>query len=433
MSDKDQFFLLRFELISWVVLFVAVFLFGSSLYVFAADDRFPVSASVYENGSYLTTCSITASDRDAPVALVPVYQYINGWLHRIQFYAVSTEPCVFIYNFNGSSPSFTLHAVSGYDGYYIGFCGAVQKNSGSYSNVTSDVPMLPFASKEYSEAEIASFVVENNLLGSSDPDFDDYEYSFDLGVLMGMERLSRDYSLKNSDNTFRERGTRFSWENQTSTGINLYSNDWDSLQIQAALFGIRYDRDSMGNKTVVDKQQYYYDPVDASVDNIQISWTELRQVLPDIYKINSLNDTSETFAYFRLLGQKDGNYYRGNWVRVNFKSTGNEDELTATAVSGSGIGDDFEADVTSPYGQGSSYTQNRIEGYTEHDVTHSITTEIGGVGGMINTMEELLNQVGYIPKIVSILFSWLPPWCLALFSTAMALSVAMLVIKIVRG
>lgn len=86
---------------------------------------------------------------------------------------------------------------------------------------------------------------------------------------------------------------------------------------------------------------------------------------------------------------------------------------------------------------GVGYDDDSAEDAADQHENDSYNGGNGGNGGNSNvnldSIKDLVNQIGNVPLLIAKVFSFLPSWCLTLIATAFAMFIFLLLIKLIRG
>lgn len=332
-------------------------------------------------------------------------------------------------------------------------CPAIQSK---YDLKTSNAVFLQ-ALKSYLGGEDDDLIKEsdsNDTSLGSDPDA--AVKSDDLGTLVGMENLYRSYvEMGNSDSSaiVNERTHHFGWKKKTSTDLNLLDNDYDSIDVYCYLkvFDVKRVNWITKNSEPIDDKRFdklfLLGSSDASKLSMEIKQTHiwndiLTKDVKDIIDSTGLdtalyNVTYDYDFYFKLIGKKNGKYYKGGLVRLH--SDGTKEEITGGdyTVTTNTADEDDNGNVTdnSDSESGTGYTGN---GDNYEDAKQNADSAVSGKNdasfdGAVNTATGLLNMIGNVPKALAKLFSFLPDWCLNLLTLAFVVIVILIVYKLARG
>lgn len=336
--------------------------------------------------------------------------------------------------FDQVNNSFTCNLFPVDSSYYcLSFPSKNKYNSGqSDGNLLFQYPYTTYTHK----FELISYTLPildtlDDFQASLVPDPDNYVYFAELGYLADMDKLTR-FSYVEGEDAFNTQNYKFNWASITTSGIDLHNHTYDSLQIQPMVFATLHTYDDSGDLIDSRSDSYTWDSFDSSADGWSISFNDLKKALPSIYDMQVLlgrdhNWSVDSSYYFRLLAWKDGEYYRGGWVKVKLEFM-EDDQLQVDAVAGDIIGGVFTVDPTSPYGPGSS-TIAPIDTIVNPDRHPQIDSD----SGIIDSLQGVLQEVGQVPMVVAALFSFLPKWCLDLLAVSFGFMIFLLVIKTVRG
>lgn len=147
-------------------------------------------------------------------------------------------------------------------------------------------------------------------------------------------------------------------------------------------------------------------------------------------KINSLGKYFKFNYRFRICVKTDDGWKYGNWFECSSKDPTSTDKVNSTDPSGNPTDDNPDASNGSnpDSGFGSGDTPDEAENNAD---SNSSTGNSGD--DMASNLKNLFTQVGQIPALISDLFSFLPPWCLAFIAFGFTVFVFFMIVKAIRG
>ena len=302
--------------------------------------------------------------------------------------------------------------------------------------------------------------VAQKLAGGEDPFYVPPTYTPDytgIGYLTGMEDFYKELEIRNetgglttgnvTDKTFH-----FGWNRKTSTGLDIFTNDFDDSYVEVAISsvisrplkdGTTYYSSTNGKIHQLDKlrdtyifEYKYSDVLSLFADGLNEA-RNAQGFFDDLLTSGYSQPSLKLYYYFRVVVQdSSGNYTYGPWLRMNPDKT--FDKYNANSSPGSSIvvgitdeNDNFIISSDSEYGEGDHLTGGYGSGWNWEDAAIDSNKNKVVVNSYASNIEDLINMIQAMPNIVRTLFTFLPPWVLALFSLLVASIVPIIVIKIV--
>lgn len=302
--------------------------------------------------------------------------------------------------------------------------------------------------------------VAQKLSNGEDPFYVPPTYSPDytgIGYLTGMEDFYKELEIRNetgglttgnvTDKTFH-----FGWNRKTSTGLDIFTNDFDDSYVEVAISsvisrplkdGTTYYSSTNGKIHQLDKlrdtyifEYKYSDVLSLFADGLNEA-RNAQGFFDDLLTSGYSQPTLKLFYYFRVVVQdSSGNYTYGPWLRMNPDKT--FDKYNANSSPGSSIvvgttdeNDNFIVSSDSEYGEGEHLTGGYGSGWNWEDAAIDSNKNKVVVHSYAQNAEDLVNMVNSIPNLIQIVFSFFPPWVLGLFSLLVASIVPLVIIKIV--
>ena len=410
----------------------------------AGHNSFPDFSMVFANGAKSpVTFTTTSSDFFAfSVESCDGYKGV---------FILSKEPATATYSFTGNNRTVTLSkSVNAYSSpdYYGSLI--VDFSPQSFGSHYSD-SFCNFSLKDsYGPGTDAIYVfakeVAEKLSNGEDPFFVPPTYTQDfsgLGYLKGLGKYYKEQTVySQSTNLFgikryviSDRKYIFGWDAESTSGVQL-SDENISVNVKVQLFG---NRSTLSGETVPIKCNgtiVDFGNVPASAFYYSTSLAEFL-VKFDFSDTNDLNGDKKPIFYFRLERKNDDNTVTyGNTLKFDPSapisyisdsiSSSPEGTITVGDLTDSGFVVDGSIESETVTGQG-------ISGSSWEEITINSNMNFVQDNSMITNMESFLSQIGSIPRIVGVLFSFLPSWCLGFVGLGLGMLVTVLVIKVVRG
>ena len=235
------------------------------------------------------------------------------------------------------------------------------------------------------------------------------------------------------------------WDSDTSKGKNV---DVDNLDYQYKIEF--YSLNSDGTKYKSDRSILYYgsDKLHCStpISNKTNTKTDLWigsnvEVMRDLYNtvtegVSYDNTTIQIKKYFwvRPITRNNGVIKFGTWSRVHI--TDDETFTDSNYDYDSDYSeDDTEANSDDYTPDDSDHNNGRSEDGNDPNSTDDNSNSNDGTSANVNldSIKNLVNQIGNVPLLIAKIFSFLPSWCLTLIATAFAMFLFLLLIKLIRG
>lgn len=381
---------------------------------------------------------------------LPSREYV--YVGFISSKSTSIQYCDSFNSLSGMGSSATLDYMINnvnFSGYYCYVSGRYPYDKLSPVNMTVD------ASDEYE----AMGIICQKLAGGEDPFYVAPTYTPDItgiGYLTGMEDFYKELEIRNqtgglttgnvTDKTFH-----FGWNRTTSTGLDIYNNDYADSCVEVAISSVisrplkdgTFFYSSTNGKLrtlshVYDSYSYdykYSDVLALFSDGLEEAWNA-QGFFDDLLTSNYSTPDMKLYFYFRVVVQdSSGNYAYGPWLRMNPDKS--FDKYNAVSAPGSsivvGITDENDNFIVSDseYGDGDHLTGGYGSGWNWEDAEIDSNKNKIVVNSYAQNAEDLVNMVNSIPNLIQIVFSFFPPWVLGLFSLLVASIVPLVIIKIV--
>lgn len=142
----------------------------------------------------------------------------------------------------------------------------------------------------------------------------------------------------------------------------------------------------------------------------------------------------------------EGQIRYGAWTKCYSRFNGSHSE-SGHEDGGYDNDEDSEHDSDDNYAEDEDYHDDGEAGVGYDDDSaedaadqHENDNNNGGNGGNggnsnvnLDSIKDLVNQIGNVPLLIAKIFSFLPSWCLTLIATAFAMFIFLLLIKLIRG
>lgn len=446
--------------------FVAVFLslvFAFMLVPFtdayASAPHFAVQGSKYvidhydENGELDLDLEYTFSSCDSDIIFVSkCYSNSDGTITRTNnVVAASLSP--FSVKFESSTNRRNDNESLYENGLYVYNMTSSYAYGGNYPTDHAGLFSAPPIPSYY----IFSFDDIKRLLGGDDSGFEysDPEgginkpiYDEEIGTLIISK--SKMYEESNGEDV-NDLYNLFSWKMKTNTGFSLSDNKYARTFIQVRVESkcvVYADRrhtkfykkfDNYGEKAMLINSY----PVDSQP--LKISYlSDIPNVLPKTHAEthNPVYAGYNYTLYFRVVCTDDlavipsdtSEWHCGGWRALDC----NADILVGqsdTTENGSFDDNDNwvpdEDDGNNHIESGSDSVHDSDD--AKDDFNNSSSEVDSSVNGAISTMQSLLDMIRHVPQIISIIFSFLPSWCLNIVGLAFVALVVLIIYKLVRG
>lgn len=245
------------------------------------------------------------------------------------------------------------------------------------------------------------------------------EFSKDIGYLSNLTVKQKNYE-NNATHQISRRVYSFSWGYESSTGVDLSDSRY-LLEIKAQIKykDLAFDDISIDDSPLCNTFKYDSD------------WTELHNSATnclEAYNSDSIFSRSGfgTTYYFRIVDTESN--LCGNWLKayIDFDGVLNVSLVEETGdfdESGSWVGDGNEFN-------GSGGVQNGDNESTYVPSDSSSKLDYSGIGDGVSS---LVDGVGQVPSVISMLLSWLPNWVIIFLSVSIAIWGIMIVKKAIFG
>lgn len=279
---------------------------------------------------------------------------------------------------------------------------------------------------------------DNEVIEPSTDPLDDFsntsdkDYDTDLGYIHDFqvhEFTSKNGSEKVEDFTFY---SRYKWDSEKSTSGFVYTDD-SYIQVQSC-FVTQWYKYLLTGKQIESTEWKSYKMVSAKDGVLKVTYDEEKAFWGEEYaafqKINSLGKYFKFNYRFRICVKTDAGWKYGNWFECSSKDPTSSDRVNSTDPSGNPTDDNPDASNGSipSGGVGTGDTPEEAENNADNN------SSTGNAGDdMASNLKNLFTQVGQIPALISDLFSFLPPWCLAFIAFGFAVFVFFMIVKAIRG
>lgn len=286
------------------------------------------------------------------------------------------------------------------------------------------------------------------ITGNSEGGINNPIYDEDIGTLIISK--SKMYEESNGEDV-NDLYNLFSWKMKTNTGFSLSDNKYARTFIQVRVESkcVVYDDrrhtklhkkfDNYGEKAMLINSH----PVDSQP--LKISYlTDIPNVLPKTHAEthNPVYAGYNYTLYFRVVCTDDlavipsdtSDWHCGGWRALDC----NADILVGQSdTTENGDFDDSdnwvpdEDDGNNHIESGSDSVHDSDD--AKDDFNNSSSAVDSSVNGAISTLQSLLDMIRHVPEIISIIFSFLPNWCLSIVGLAFVALVVLIIYKLVRG
>lgn len=410
----------------------------------AGHNSFPEFSMVFENGTK-SPVTFTTTSTDFYAFSVESCDGYKG------VFILSKEPATATYSFTGNNRTVNLSkSVNAYSSpeYYGSLLAdfSPQSSGSHYSDSFCNFTLKDSYGTGTNAIYVFANEVAQKLSNGEDPFFVPPTYAPDfsgLGYLKGLGKYYKEQTVySQSTNLFgikryiiSDRKYIFGWDPESTSGVQL-SDENISVNVKVQLFGNRSTLSGESvpikcNGTIVD-----FGNVPASAFYYSTSLAEFL-VKFDFSDTNDLNGDKKPIFYFRLERKNDDNTVTyGNTLKfdpsapisyiTDSVSSSPEGTITVGELTDSGFVVDGSIESETVTGQG-------ISGSSWEEVTINSNMNFVQDNSMITNIETFLSQIGSIPRIVGVLFSFLPSWCIGFVGLGLGMLVTVLVIKVVRG
>lgn len=431
---------------------IALFLLSPGLKVEAGHNSFPEFSMVFANGTK-SEVTFTTTSSDFYAFSVETCDGSKG----VMILSKESATATYSFKFNENQVVGLTKSVDRYSSpdYY---CALIvdfwPESSGShYSDAScnfllNDSYGVSVIGSQHSDTPFYLFAneVAQKLSNGEDPFFVPPTYTPDfsgLGYLKGLGKYYKEQTVySQSTNLFgikryiiSDRKYIFGWDAESTSGVQL-SDENISVNVKVQLFG---NRSTLSGETVPIKCNgtiVDFGNVPASAFYYSTSLAEFL-VKFDFSDTNDLNGDKKPIFYFRLERKNDDNTVTyGNTLKFDPSapieyisdslSSSPEGTISVGDLTDSGFVVDGSIESETVTGQG-------ISGSSWEEITINSNMNFVQDNSMITNMESFLSQIGSIPRIVGVLFSFLPSWCLGFVGLGLGMLVTVLVIKVVRG
>lgn len=260
----------------------------------------------------------------------------------------------------------------------------------------------------------------------------DKDYDTDLGYIHDFK--VREIEQKNGSEKVEDfiYYTKYSWDSEKSTSGFIYT-DSSYIQVQSCLITQWY-KYLLTGKHIESTDWKSYKMVSAKDGVLKVTYDEEKAFWGEEYaafqKINSLGKYFKFNYRFRICVKTDDGWKYGNWFECSSKDPTSADKVNNTDPDGNPTDDNPDASNGSypDSGFGSGDTPDEAEDNADGN------SSTGNPGdNMVSNLKNLFTQVGQIPALISDLFSFLPPWCLAFIAFGFTVFVFFMIVKAIRG
>lgn len=444
---------------SFVIAFsIAFFLLSPGMKAEAGHNSFPDFSIVFANG---TTSEVTFTTTSSDFYAFSV-ESCDGYKG---VFILSKEAATATYSFTGNTRTVNLsksvNAYSSPDYYGSLIVDFSPQSSGShYSDSFCNFTLKDSYGTGTNAIYVFAKEVAEKLSNGDDPFYVPPAYKPDysgIGYLTGMEDFYKELEIRNetgglttgnvTDKTFH-----FGWNRKTSTGLDIFMNDFDDSYVEVAISsvisrplkdGTTYYSSTNGKIHQLDKlrdtyifEYKYSDVLSLFADGLNEA-RNAQGFFDDLLTSGYSQPTLKLYYYFRVVVQdSSGNFTYGPWLRMNPDKT--FDKYNANSSPGSSIvvgitdeNDNFIVSSDSEYGEGDHLTGGYGSGWNWEDAEIDSNKNKVVVNSYASNIEDLINMIQAIPNIVRTVFAFLPPWVLALYSLLVASIVPIIVIKII--
>lgn len=408
---------------------------------------------------------------------VPEYQNYNDWIDNISNYWRNNDIVMYTY--------MTGNNDSRYKQYY--FCGSSNpiKDSNCVNITTPNIYAFFQYDNDYRRwdqcfifYDVSNLIYswdEYNIveLGLYNEFLKEYVYNTNIGYLTGIKEKSKFLTIKPSNANEHyivetDRVFKFGWDSITSTGIDLKSGadiTWikddneifgsiSNIQIQSKLHLIGSVRSIWTGKKLRDLPDEgswhefdLFNPYDPY--NFSFNASDIEEIFSDLIESNTNGITEDVYMqcefYMRLVGNlsdddspPNNSYICGPWVKISFNAWkfGKSDAITDSNIDLIGVRELDEnnndvIDFDSPYGDGQSGEVMSGTGNSAISAENNIANI--DASSMVSNLSDFFSQIGNVPKVIALVFSFLPGWALLFFASCFSISCAFLVLKTIRG
>ncbi len=415
-------------LICFVFAFGVITAFGCRDEVFAESCSYPIASATYISSGVTYDYTLSYND-DGSCVFLPCFFNYHDYAHQFVFIYGSHESYYSgrpVVSFSSSDNSGSYELILGRQFESNGFYISVFYSSDVIEDSKCDASYFGRLFNEsydadYIQKNIETFIplMEGFSWVSSEP-----EFSEDIGYLSNVQVVKQDYSDDQVTGAPQSHITKrvyaFSWGYESSTGVDL-SNPRYVLDIKARL---EY-KDLAFDDIVIDDSPL------CNTFSYKSNWNTLHDSATnclDAYSSDNIfnREGFGTIYYFRILDTETNTC--GKWLKVDINWTG------LTTISPIGETGDFD-ESGSWVGDGNETSLKGGMQNGDNESTLVFTDSSGKLdySGIGDGVSSLVDGVGQVPSVISMLLSWLPNWVIVFLSVSIAIWGIMIVKKAIFG